>query len=604
LAREENRDAYLFLLPQLLGLAALLIGPLIVSAYYTLTKWDLIAPRPTWIGLRNWTHLLLRDSRMTQVIWNTLRFVVTATPVYLVLALATALLVHHKRVRGRPLIQGLFFLPWTMSQVAVGTTWVWMLNARSGPIAQFLKLFGVASPLWLQDPRYAMSAVAMATVWQALGYGMTIYLAGLRGISEDLFEAATVDGASAFQRFWYVTLPSISPVTFFLLVTSLIAAFQLYDPVVAMTSPGPLRPAGGPQGSTMTIVLYLTLHMFYYSETLSGLGYAATIGWVLALLVFGVTLVQWRLARSWVFYSGGMIGRRDAHLPAGRRLAGANVWLSRALRERVTLIAYHVFVALVLAVHLAPVLWAVSTSFRTNANLYNPTQWIPSPATTEHYQNLFALLPMFWRYTANTLRIAALSTIGQVLSCSMAGYALARLRFTGRRTILMVLMLTMMVPAQVTLIPQYVLFRSLGWINTPLPLIIPAFFGGAYGSFFFRQFFMSIPRDVEDAAFVDGATRWHVYGRIVLPMSKPALTTLGLLSFAGAWNSLFGPNIYLHKQTEWVITQGLVSLSTEWVSRWGEVSAGIVLMSLPMAVLYILGQRYFSEGITFTGVKG
>ncbi len=156
----------------------------------------------------------------------------------------------------------------------------------------------------MQDPRYAMYAIAMATVWHALGYGMAIYLAGLRGISEDLYEAATVDGADALQRFWHVTLPSISPVTFFLLVTTLIAAFQLYDPVIAMTSPGPLDPAGGPQGSTRTIVIYLTLHMFHYSETISGLGYAATIGWALALLIFAVTLVQWRLARGWVSYGG------------------------------------------------------------------------------------------------------------------------------------------------------------------------------------------------------------------------------------------------------------------------------------------------------------
>ncbi len=278
--------------------------------------------------------------------------------------------------------------------------------------------------------------------------------------------------------------------------------------------------------------------------------------------------------------------------------------MPRHVRRGVSLGLYHLLVVLVLGLNLAPVLWVISTSLRTSANLHNPTQWIPNPATLQHYEGLFELLPMFWRYTGNTLRIAGLSTLGHVLSCSMAGYALARLRFVGRKTILMVLMLTMMVPAQVTLIPLYVLFRVLGWINTPLPLIVPAFFGGAYGSFFFRQFFLSIPREIEDAAFVDGATRWHVYARIILPMSRPALTTLGVLNFAGAWNTLFGPNIYLQKQAEWVITQGLISLNTQWVPRWGETTAGIVLMSLPMAILYVVGQRYFSEGITFTGVKG
>lgn len=301
LARRECLDAYIFLLPQIVGFVVFLLGPLLVSGYYTLTKWDLIAPQPTWVGLRNWTYLM-RDERMAQVVANTLRFLVTAAPTYLVLSLALALLVNYKRARGRSLMQGLFFLPWTMSLVAAGSTWKWILSARSGPIAQLLGLFGVASPMWLQDTRLAMIAIAMATVWHVLGYGMTINLAGLRGIPEDLFEAATVDGANALQRFWHVTLPSISPVTFFILVTTLIASFQLYDQVVAMTSGGPLAPAGGPQGSTRTIVLYLTQHMFQYSESISGLGYAATIGWILALLTFAVTLVQWRLARHWVFF--------------------------------------------------------------------------------------------------------------------------------------------------------------------------------------------------------------------------------------------------------------------------------------------------------------
>lgn len=277
---------------------------------------------------------------------------------------------------------------------------------------------------------------------------------------------------------------------------------------------------------------------------------------------------------------------------------------SRRVSQGVTLGLYYALVGAALVVQLAPVAWVASTSFRTNANLHNPAQWIPNPATLEHYSNLFVLLPMMGRYIGNTVRLSGLVTLGTLLSCSMAGYALARLRFVGRQSLLMVLLMTMMVPAQVTLVPLYVLFRHLGWINTPLPLIVPAFFGSAYSTFFFRQFFLSIPREIEDAAFVDGATRWHVYGRIVLPMSKPALTTMGVLSFAGSWNSLFGPNIYLQKQTEWVITQGLVRLSSEWVSQWGEVTAGIVLMSLPMVVLYALGQHYFSEGITFTGVKG
>ncbi|MCL6430130.1 MAG: sugar ABC transporter permease [Anaerolineae bacterium] len=301
-ARREWLAAYAFLTPQILGLLIFLAGPLIVSIYYTFTKWDLVAPAPTWIGLANWQHLL-EDPRIGKVLWNTVRFILTGTTGFLVLSLAVALLVN-QGLRGTAVMRTLFFLPWVLSQVAVGTTWKWLLNTRSGPIVQAFKLFGLRSPEWLLDARYAMIAIAMATTWQALGFGMTIYLAGLQGIPQHLYDAAKVDGANAWQRFRYVTFPSLSPVIFFLTVTSLIGAFQLYDPVVMMTSGGVGIAPGGPKDSTRTIVLYLQNQMFSYSEKLSGLGYAATIAWVLAALIFVVTLIQWRAARWWVFYGG------------------------------------------------------------------------------------------------------------------------------------------------------------------------------------------------------------------------------------------------------------------------------------------------------------
>jgi multiple sugar transport system permease protein len=273
------------------------------------------------------------------------------------------------------------------------------------------------------------------------------------------------------------------------------------------------------------------------------------------------------------------------------------------LRKVVPRALLHVLAVVLLVIHLVPVIWVLSSSFRTNVNMYDPDQWIPHPATTVHYTNLFTFLPNMGRYLVNTIRIAGLSTIGQLLSCSMAAYALARLHFPGRKTMVLILLLTMMVPAQATLVPVYVLFRRLGWINTPLPFIVPAFFGGAYGTFFFRQFFLTIPRELEDAALVDGATRTRIYWSIIVPLSTPAFVTMGILSFVGAWNAFFGPNIFLQKQDQWTLTQGLNYLTGRYTSEWGEIMAGVVLMSLPIVVLYLAAQRYFVEGITFTGIK-
>ena len=304
--RREIREwvvAYLFLTPLLIGLVVFVAGPLLLSVYYTFTHWDLVAPEPDWVGFKNWQYLL-HDARIGNVIWNTIKFILMGTTSFLVLSLLVALLLF-RPYKGIGVIRALFFLPYVLSQLAVGVAWRWMFNTQSGPIVLAFNAVGLQSPDWLQDPRYAMSAIAIMTTWQGIGYGMTLYMSALQGIPSQLLEAAKVDGASSFRRFFSITLPLISPTVLFLTITSFIGAFQLYDPVVAMTDSGAnIGGAGGPNDSTRTIVLYLYNQMFQYSEHISGLGYAATIAWMLAIIIFIVTAIQWILAKRWVFYLG------------------------------------------------------------------------------------------------------------------------------------------------------------------------------------------------------------------------------------------------------------------------------------------------------------
>jgi multiple sugar transport system permease protein len=267
-------------------------------------------------------------------------------------------------------------------------------------------------------------------------------------------------------------------------------------------------------------------------------------------------------------------------------------------------ILFHLSLTVVALAYLVPLFWVLSVSLRTSANLFAADQFIPNPITLDHYQKLFDYLPNFWTYVLNTLRIAGLATLGQLVSCSLAGYALARMSFAGRGIILALLLGTLMVPGQVTIIPIYVLFRELHWINTPWALIVPAFFGNAFATFFFRQFFMNIPREVEEAAMIDGADRFRVYWSIAVPMAKPAFLALGALTFVGQWNGFFAATIFLQTPDQWVLTQGLNSLLGRYQSQWGEIMAGVVLMSLPIIVIYAFIQRYLIEGVTFTGVKG
>ncbi len=299
-ARRQWLTAYAFMSLQLIGLFVFILGPLLVSLYYTFTKWDLIAPAPKWTGLRNWHHFL-GDPRIGQVLGNTIWFILWATSSFLILSLALAVLLNQPR-RGTTLFRALFFIPYITSQVAVGLVWSWMFNTRSGPIPVFFRQIGIEIPNLLLDENYAMIAVAAVATWQALGYGITIYLAGLQGVPGELYDAASVDGSTGWQRFRYVTLPLLSPTILFLTVTSFIAAFQLFDLVIILTGGATGVAPGGPGGATRTIVLYLYEQTFLFSERISGLGYGATIGWMLAILIFVVTLAQFRFARRTVFF--------------------------------------------------------------------------------------------------------------------------------------------------------------------------------------------------------------------------------------------------------------------------------------------------------------
>jgi multiple sugar transport system permease protein len=282
----------------------------------------------------------------------------------------------------------------------------------------------------------------------------------------------------------------------------------------------------------------------------------------------------------------------------GRRTADKS---SSSDHRRARASAYHVVMTVLVVLYILPVLWAVSMSLRTDAHMFDANQLIPHPITFDHYTNLFKILPDFGRYVGNTLLIAVLGTAGTLLSSSLAGYALARFSFPGSRALLMVILLTLMVPPQVTLIPQYVIFRNLNWINTPLPIIVPMLFGSALPTFFFRQFFLTLPLELEDAAAIDGAGRWRTFFSVIAPLAGPAYLAMGLLTFVQLWNSFFVNSIYLQDQNQWVLTQALQSLVGRYNSQYGEIMAGVTLVSIPIIIGYLFLQRWVVRGIAFSG---
>ncbi|MFN8457810.1 MAG: carbohydrate ABC transporter permease [Anaerolineae bacterium] len=251
---------------------------------------------------------------------------------------------------------------------------------------------------------------------------------------------------------------------------------------------------------------------------------------------------------------------------------------------------------------ITPFLWMVLTAFKLPADQFSRNLW-PNPPTLENFPNLWAALPI-GRLLLNSFKIATLTTLGQLLTCSMAGFVFAVVRFRFREPLFIALLTTLMIPPQMTYIPNFILFKWLGLIGTQAPLWLPAFWGGAFGTFLMRQFFLTIPLDLAEAARVDGASLLQIFWRIYLPLAKPALAALTIFTFLFSWNDLLGPLIYLPTDLDQTtITVGLALFQTQYRGQWTLMMAGSLLSIAPIITVFFFAQRQFIEGIALSGVK-
>ena len=251
-----------------------------------------------------------------------------------------------------------------------------------------------------------------------------------------------------------------------------------------------------------------------------------------------------------------------------------------------------------------PFYWLVSTSLKVDTQLFVvPPVLIPNPVNWQNYPQLFQYLP-FHRFILNTLFITSLTVGGVVFSCPLAAYSFARLRWRLRNVAFMVILATLMLPDQVTLIPQYLLFKQFGWIDTWRPLWVPAWFGSAFYIFLLRQFFMTIPNELEDAAKIDGAGYLMTYLKIMLPLVMPALAAVVVFSFIASWNSFLGPLIYVNSTMKMPISLALRLFQSLHDAEYDLMMAASTIATLPVLLLFFFAQRYFIQGIVLTGIKG
>jgi multiple sugar transport system permease protein len=268
-----------------------------------------------------------------------------------------------------------------------------------------------------------------------------------------------------------------------------------------------------------------------------------------------------------------------------------------------TLLAHAVLV-IFSAIFLVPLLWLITSSLKTDAQIFKfPPEWIPSPWTVKNYPGGLTFIP-FWRELLNTSIICVSAVVGTIASCSLVAYGLARIRWRGGNALFYIILSTMMLPYQVTMVPVFVMFARIGWVDSLLPLIVPHFFGSAFYIFLMRQFFMTIPVEMTEAARIDGCSEWDIYRRIVLPLSKPALAAVGLFAFMAMWNDYLGPLIYLADEHKYTLSLGLASFSSQYGSYPGMLMAVTTVITVPIIVIFFFAQRTFIQGITLTGIKG
>lgn len=285
-------------------------------------------------------------------------------------------------------------------------------------------------------------------------------------------------------------------------------------------------------------------------------------------------------------------GRQPVPGPRRRR----RPLLRRGLSHAVLIVLGLLFVA--------PFLWLVSTSLKTDSQLFTlPPEWIPHPFAWSNYPRATRYIPYFL-YLANSLYVTIFVMLGTVASCSLVAYGFARIRWPGRDALFVLVLGSLMIPTEVVLIPQYVLFRHLEWVNTFNPLTVPSLTGSPVFIFLLRQFYLTIPEELSAAAKVDGASELQIYWHVILPLARPALTVVAILTFVSQWNSFLGPLIYLNDERLYTLALGMYGFFSAHGAEWSLLMAAAVIMVLPVIIMFFVFQRSFIEGITITGLKG
>jgi multiple sugar transport system permease protein len=620
--------AWLFFLPTALLLFGLIGYPFVQAAYLSL--FNVVGTRQgAFVGLQNYGNLL-HDDFFLRSVATTFSFTFFSEIFKFSLGLMAALLLHNLP-KWSAILGGIALLPYIIPEVVRALAWRVVLDPLFGGLNYILvDVLHVMDkgPSWLGDPATALSSVITVNVWSGIPFFIILFLAGLKAIDQELYDAAAVDGANAWRRFLHVTLPGMRYVIIVATLLSTIFTFNNFTLTYLMTGGGPggatrvyailayeyavkaLRYSAGVSVAMFVapflfiLILFLGRFMMRredlaHSADDDGVLWRAimTIAWPVRMILRGIVLAFWAINSVAESIFGA----------AARAIAPKSTASRASARTRMSVrnIVLYVLIAIILIFEIFPFYFIFVTAFKTTLQIQQIRDMFwPNPWSLEHFVYLFTQIP-FVNWYANTIAVAAVSTIVSMFAASLGAYALVRLRWRGISPLSTVVLVSYLMPGSLMFIPLYGILTQLKLINTPLALMVtyPTIVL-PFATWLMMGYYRSIPEELEDAALIDGCNRFQTYYRVVLPLVRPALLAVAMFSVTQAWNEFLYAYTFLRSAEVFTLPVGLGQLIVGDVQPWGELMAAALLTALPVIVIYMLGQRFMVAGLTAGSVKG
>lgn len=608
--------AFVFVAPIVILMLTLVAWPFIKAIYTSMTIYSIKERQDVFVGFENYIRLYT-DVFYRQAVRATVIFTAGSIVFKLIFGMIAALLLHNQK-RGRTLLTGLVLLPWIVPSVVQALTWRSILEPIYGGLNPILEALGIISQpvAWLSTPSTAMASVIAVNVWAGIPFFTVNILAGLSSIDAELYEAAEIDGANAWQRFTAITLPGLRFVIAVATLLSTIWTFNNFETIWLLTQGGP---------GNITKVYSILAYQKAMGSLQFGPGTAVAFSLTPVLAFFIIFLSRYMrrdVSQSdmqedswqdkvidglgWILGTiGGVIVWPIIKIA---ELVGNAMPKGKASRNRARHVGAFfrgIALALLLFFVMSPFYWIVVTAFKSDLQISQRASiYYPNPWTTEQFSRLFFEEP-FWIWFQNSAFVAVLTTALAVAVAALGAYALARLRFTGAQGMQTVLLITYLLPAALMFIPLYGILADLHLINTRWALVVTYPTGMIpFATWLMMGYYRAIPEELEHAAMVDGATRLQAFLRVTLPLTTPALLAVTLFSFTHAWKEYLFAFVFISTDKLMTLPVGLAQTIFGDIYPWGMLMAASLIISIPVVLFYMWGQRFMVAGLTAGSVKG